>query len=113
MASAPSFHPVQPFLDAIPVDVVMVVGDAIRYRRAGERAADAMKWALQRERAVAMKEASRAWQASLETRMEILRTRVLGKIGYARDRDYSEMAAITRRLAELQPEPEVMLEAAE
>jgi|GEM_PF-5214179 len=113
MASAPSFHPVQPFLDAIPVDLPFVVGRAISYRRQNYPAVTAMKWAREEERAIAMCEASRAYQASLdpvtreiealETRMYVLRERVLGKIGYARDRDYQEMANITARLAALQP----------
>lgn len=133
--SAPTF---QSFIDAIPVDVREVMREAIvraRYeikreaKLLGRRvsslhmiARDALQHAKDRDRQRAWAKAIPLYQAAqdpltleinaVETRLYVLRDKVLGKTGYARRHCQDEANTLTARLCELR-QPVQMLEAAE
>lgn len=124
---APSFHPVEAFMDAIPVDGRTVMREAIhaarierrmQVRNFGARAKSlfecakfGMDYALERDTSRRATKANAAWVASmdplerervaLELEMSLLRNKVLGKRGFERDRIYQRMAAYSKRLAEI------------
>lgn len=85
----PSFHPIEPFVAAIPVDWPTVVSEAAIYRRQDYRPADCWRFALDRDYARRMRLAQPAYEASmdplererrqLEAQMALLRGRFVSR----------------------------------
>jgi hypothetical protein len=96
----PSFHPIEPFVEQIPVDTATVICEA-----------DAMRFALQRDYSRRLREAQPAYEASMDPltrelrainlKLELLREKLLGM--WERQHIISQMHALYQRLNELQP----------
>jgi hypothetical protein len=107
----PSFHPIEPFVEQIPVDTATVICEAMHYRRQDYPAADAMRFALQRDYSRRLREAQPAYEASMDPltrelrainlKLELLREKLLGM--WERQHIISQMHALYQRLNELQP----------
>jgi hypothetical protein len=109
----PSFHPIEPFVEQVPVDTATVLCEAMHYRRQDYPAADAMRFALQRDYSRRLREAQPAYEASMDPltrelrainlQLELLREKLLGKRMWERQNIISQMHALYQRLNELQP----------
>jgi hypothetical protein len=123
----PTFDPIAPFLDAIPVDGRTVLREAIRFARNERRmqvrlfskgaksifecAVEGLAAANAREESRRRNQAASAWTASLdplerervalELEMTLLRDKLIGSHAWDRERITSRMAAYSRRLAEI------------
>jgi hypothetical protein len=112
MHPTPTIDPLAQFVDAIPVNWPVVIGEAANYRRQDYSPLDCWRFALDRDYARRVRVATPRWEATqhplerervaLELEMTLLRDKLIGAHPWDRERYTARMAAYSRRLAEIE-----------